>query len=177
MGITGDRQLVQKLDRLQRDLLVRVPRLVQADAVRHFKMSFRNQGFTDAVLQRWRPTKRGKPGRILKRTGLLMRSVRPGPINGTRIQVLAGGPYVPYARIHNEGGTIQRQVTIRQHERRAHYARTRRGRVLRKAATVRRHQARMNVHLPKRQFIGASQVLERTMRMTILRTIRTYFPA
>lgn len=168
-----------KLTRLAKALVSTAPKRIAANAERHFKDSFRNQGFTDRALVKWRPLRKprtnskGKKlqGRILKGRGLLANSIRVARADWNGIQVVAGGPHVPYAKLHNEGGWIRRQVTRRAHTRRAHPANTRRGRVLRNEAHVRRHQARMNVYIPKRQFMGDSHQLRQTMRQTILKTI------
>lgn len=170
MPVRGIDKLNGKIDRLMRTLRDIVPKRIAADAERHFKESFRNQGFTDTSLVRWRATKGGKKGRTLKASGALMNSIK-GTANGMAVRVTAGGQHVPYARIHNEGGTIQRQVTRRAHYRNAHTRRTKRGKQEVPGAMVRRHQARMNLHLPKRQYMGRSAVLTRTMKATILRSI------
>lgn len=171
MPTRGDKQLQAKLDRLKRALSNTAPKRVGAAAERFFKESFRRQGWLDGGLRKWPATKGGKPGRVLKRTGLLMNSIRVARADWRSIQVVAGGPHVPYARIHNEGGTIQRQVTRRAHQRRAHAMRTRRGRVMVAATTVRRHQARMNVHIRKRQYMGRSTSLDLELRKVILETV------
>lgn len=171
MPLHGVDKFNAKLDRLMRLLREIVPKRIAGDAERHYKESFRNQGFTDQSLVKWRPTKKGKPGRILKASGALMNSVRVERADINGIRVTAGGQHVPYAKLHNEGGTIQRQVTRRAHIRRAHKRRTRRGTRDVPPAFVRRHQSRMNVHMPKRQFIGPSAQLRTKMKTTILRSV------
>lgn len=170
MPVRGNIQVVQKLTRALTSI---IPKRIGADAERHFKDSFRKQGFTDASFRMWPPLKdpKAKKGRILKKTGLLMNSIRVAHADWRGVQVVAGGPHVPYAQIHNEGGTINRQVTRRAHFRKGGPVRSRRGTVQRKAGFVKRHQAHMNVHIRKRQFMGPSKVLETKMRGTILRTI------
>lgn len=162
-----------KLRKLADALANKGPKVVAAVAERHSKDAFRNQGWTDARLVPWVKTKGGKPGRVLKRTGLLMNSVRIESATLQRIRITAGGPHVPYARIHNEGGTIEGNVTVRAHKRRAHTAHTRRGRSLRKEADVRAHTRRMLVYMAKRKFLGRSIVMEANMRAAIGRLIFT----
>lgn len=173
MSIRGIGQLNGKLAKLQTALTRTIPRRIGQDAEDHFRRSFKNQGFTDRGLVKWAPVKNKKAmkGRVLSRTGMLYNSVQLVQADANGIRVVAGGRAVPYAKIHNEGGTIQRQVSVRAHHRKEHFANTRRGRVKRKAATVRRHQMRMNLHLRKRQFMGKSHVLDMKMRKTILTTI------
>ena len=173
MPIRGHSKFDAKLARLQRTLVSVVPKRVAAVAERHFKESFRQQGFTDSSFSRWRPTKNGKANRTLKKSGRLMNSVRVAHATWNRIQVVAGGQHVPYAKIHNEGGTIHRQATRRAHFRKKHMANTRRGTVMRNATMVRRHQVMMNTHIPKRQFMGRSRAMELKMRSVVLKSIQT----
>ncbi len=178
MPVRGDKQLQAKVAKLKAALMNTAPKRIAADAQRHFMESFRNQGFTDSGLVKWRPLRKPRTakdkvlqGRILKGKGLLANSIRVVKADWNGIVVSAGGSHVPYARIHNEGGWIRRQVTRRAHTRRAHPAKSKGKQVMRKEANVRRHQARMNLYMPKRQFMGDSHVLRRKMRETILKTI------
>ncbi|MBL8002381.1 MAG: hypothetical protein JNL05_10505 [Flavobacteriales bacterium] len=173
MPIRGLDNVQRKVDRLRKALDQRIPKLVQADAIRFFRSNFKAQGWQDGGVRKWAPVKNKKlrKGSVLKRTGALMNSIRAGRASWNGIQVLAGGPGVPYAQAHNEGITLRRQVTIRAHTRRGGPVRTRRGRVMRKEATVGRHQRRMNLHLRRRQFMGQSRDLNILFRKTILTEI------
>lgn len=178
MAISGDKQLIAKVNNLSKALMSTVPKRLGNDAQRHFMMSFQNQGFTDAQLIQWPKLKkqrtiggRAAQGRILKGRGLLMNSIRVVRANWNSIVVVAGGPHVPYAKIHNEGGTIEGTTGVRAHTRRDHAARLRTGKVMRRGGPVRAHTRRLLTYMPKRQFMGRSQVLEETMRNTIRRTI------
>lgn len=82
--------------------------------VRFFKSSFRKQGYTDKVFIPWRRRKDSKSrsikfgqkrttGRaILVQSGDLRRSIN-GQVNGNQIVFKSD---LPYAQIHNDGGTI-----------------------------------------------------------------------
>lgn len=171
MPIHGMPPLRAKLDQLAKALAVKAPKVIAAPAERHFKQSFVNQGFTDSHLVKWPKTKGGKPGRVLKRTGLLMNSIRIDRADLNVIRIVAGGPQVRYARIHNEGGTIEGTANVRAHQRRAHRANTRRGKVMRQAASVKAHTRRMLTYMPKRQYMGKSQAMEARMREELLKLI------
>lgn len=180
MPVKGDKQLQAKVAKLKAALMKTAPQRIAIDAQRHFMQSFRDQGFTDRGLVKWRPLRKPRTnakgkvlqGRILKGKGLLANSIRVIKADWNGIVVAAGGPHVPYARLHNEGGWIRRQVTRRAHVRGAHIRRTKRyGAQQVSEANVRRHQARMNLYMIKRQFMGDSHVLRRKMRETILKTI------
>lgn len=179
MPISGHKQLQAKVDRLKKALQSTVPKRLGNDARRFYLESFRRQGWLDTSLTPWPATKKprtnskGKAlqGRILKGRGLLMNSIRVLRADWSGIQVVAGGPHVPYAKIHNEGGTISTTASVRAYDRREHMANTRGGRRMRKAAKVSAHTRRMNTTIPQRRFMGQSAALEKVMRGTIERTI------
>lgn len=171
MPAQGFDKLQRKLSRLRNALAVKAPKVVAAEAERFYKESFRNQGFTDAGLRKWQKTKGGKTGRILKKTGLLFNSIRVDRADINVIRVVAGGPHVPYAKIHNEGGTIEGTATVRAHRRRGGSVKTKRGRVVRKDSMVQAHTRKMLVYMAKRQFMGRSQQLEVRMRAKVIAVI------
>lgn len=79
----------------------RMAAVVAAKAEKHFKDSFRNQGFTDTALSRWRPRKALDAGRnILVKTGRLMRSIRATIVNSGLIRISSDSSY---GRYNNEG--------------------------------------------------------------------------
>lgn len=73
-------------------------RLVGGLAVRHYRDSFRNQGFTDQVLQRWLPKK--ALGTILVDTGQLRGSINFQLVSNDYVRIYSN---VPYAAYHNYG--------------------------------------------------------------------------
>lgn len=72
------------------------------DALNHFEQSFRDQGFTDDSLERWKGRKkREREGRaILTKTGRLRRSLKKKMHNRYAIIISSN---VVYAPVHNEG--------------------------------------------------------------------------
>jgi phage gpG-like protein len=118
-------------------------------AVRHFRDSFRNEGFTDNGLEKWTEVQRRIPDTlayetatgaartrgILRKTGRLSKSIK--VIKSTQYTVVIGVEGVPYAPYHNEGAKwTQRSIF---------------GRPLKQP---------IQVEIPKRQFIGNSKKLE-----------------
>lgn len=142
-------------------------------AVNFSKDRFRLKNWMDKTPEKWKPRKREGRGELLVRTGRLKRSIR---------KIYAGDYYVavgtdvPYAQIHNEGGTInetvkvkgfQRKITLRARaiDRRTGRLRTLKKAIGKKLINVRAHLRRMNLTLPKRQFIGDSNLLARRIEM------------
>lgn len=79
--------------------------IMGVEAVKHYRKSFRNQGFTDQTLSNWKPRKRTERSRsgsraILIKTGDLRRSVR---VIRKTLKGVTVGSDLPYAIVHNDG--------------------------------------------------------------------------
>ncbi len=99
--------VLRKIDGLSEAVRKEVPGLIAKTAAEHFRGRFRNEakGWDGKP---WAPTKRPNPrGSLMNRTGALMNTIRPTLISEREVRIGAGGPNVPYARIHNEGGVIK----------------------------------------------------------------------
>lgn len=151
----------------------KLPRTVGLMSVEFFKESFKEEGFRDHGLVKWRARKPGavrNQGRgILTNTARLRRS-------GRILAVYPGSVIVvfdaPYAGIHNTGGQIRRQVTVKTHGRRKHR------RVVDgesqdvKESIVFRHQRKMNTFIPRRRFIGNSFTLNKRIANRVINDLR-----
>ncbi|MCG8186700.1 phage virion morphogenesis protein [Tenacibaculum finnmarkense genomovar finnmarkense] len=123
-------------------------------AVKFSKDRFRQKNWVDTSQEKWTPRKRKRAGSLLvgPGSGRLKRSIR--KISEGKYYVLIGTD-VPYAQIHNEGGTIKATARVRAH------SRTRKGR--NQPIKVKAHTRQMNAKIPKRQFLGESAVLARRL--------------
>jgi phage gpG-like protein len=97
----------QKFQQLKADL----PKVMAGDAQRFFAKSFRDSGFTDESLRKWKDRKDKTNTRaILVKTGALKRavgnSIKSISFNKTVIGVY--GTVAAYGEIHNYGGTISK---------------------------------------------------------------------
>ena len=158
----------------------KLPTEIATIAVNFSKERFRDQAWLDTSKTKWKPrkTQRGRSGRrsqtLLVDTGRLKRSIR--KIKATPDQVIIGTD-VPYAEIHNEGGTINKTVSVKSHiiksHRRKAHTRTRKGRSEKvkaqtvKAYTVKAHSRKMNLKIPSRRFMGKSYTLTRRIELHI----------
>ena len=105
---------------------------------------------------RWKPRRSEGRGTLLLVTGTLRRSIRSSVVgDGVRFT-----SQVPYATVHNEGGTIAQNV--RAHQRRRHG----------KTHDVRAHQRRIN--MPQRQFIGDGPDTRRIIKSVIDDNLEQY---
>lgn len=169
MPIKGLDKIQRKALELQKAMTRRIPVLIQNTAVRHFRDNFKQKGFVNNGLKPWKPVARppGKKGakpntKILVQRALLLNSIRPGQVSWNKIEVVAGGSHVPYARVHNEGGTIRGTFNVRQHTRRK-----KRG----GESDVRPHTRTVNTTIPKRQFMGDSAELRVKAKAEILKVV------
>lgn len=152
----------------------KLPNEIAAVAVKFSKERFRDQAWLDETKHSWKARKRPRKGgkkrsqTLLVDTGRLKKSIRKISANANQVVI---GTDVPYASIHNYGGTISgafkvRSHTVRAHRRRAH-TRVRAGRTERigvqtvKTHTVTSHIRKVNTRIPQRQFLGDSYTLRR----------------
>ncbi len=87
-----------------------LPTAVSALAAADFRSNFRRQGVrtSKSAVDKWKPRQGGKdPGRaLLISSGRLRRGIRPAPL-GSVARVINT---VPYAAIHNRGGSMRGQM-------------------------------------------------------------------
>jgi len=135
----------------------------------HFQDSFDNEGFTDDRLVKWakrsRKDKNKKKRNLLVRKGRLRRSLKK-KVTGSRVLIYTA---TPYAEIHNEGGEIKKTVKVRAHKRKS-----KRGRK-KTVAQVKAHTRSMNTKIPKRQFMGHSKKVTKSLEKQIEKEFKRIF--
>lgn len=143
------------LQNAYRNLLARVG----ATAVNFSKERFIRKNWVGRSPEAWKKTDK-KKGSTLVATGQLKRSIRVKRISGNKIIIATD---IPYAQIHNEGGTITTVANVKSHSRVSMKG---------KKTIVKAHKRKMNTTIPKRQFIGPSAILERRIERTINATFK-----
>lgn len=170
-------QLGKDANRIDR-FLKTMPRVMGQIAVREFVGMFARQAFVDenGTSHAWpsRKRKSKKSGRaILVKSGRLRRSIRVTSRDGDSVTI---GTDVPYAQIHNEGGTLSATQSIRGHQRRRFSRdevsgpsakRERWVKTLIGTSSVKDHTRQLNTQMPQRQFMGASKPVNDGIRATI----------
>lgn len=171
---------LQGARRLMRDF----PKVAGNTAVNFFKDRFQRQGWQDGAFEAWPARKsspprggsrRGAGGRrqLLVQSGRLKRGIRIQEANWGRVVVAND---VPYARAHNEGVNQTVSQNVRAHQVRS-FSRRRSGRQETVAAHTRQgHTRTVRMVLPRRQFMGNSNLLDRRIQMqldTALKGIET----
>jgi phage gpG-like protein len=172
--VEGLKDFFDRLDRVEK-AYKKLPNELAAISVRFTKERFRDQAWMDRTRNEWPARKRRRPGTkkrsqtLLVDTGRLKRSIR--KIHASRKYIMIGTD-VPYASIHNEGGTIDETVTVKKHKRkinknhrvrktslRTRKTRTTTERITVGTTTVESHKRKMNTTIPQRQFVGNSHAL------------------
>ena len=169
MDLQVNTDLFNRLQRLtQRTFLQRMVNEAGVIAVNFSKDRFR--------FKKWQARKRPDRGSLLLRTGRRKRSIR--KITSGDYYVVVGTD-VPYAQLHNEGGTVNKVAQVKAHTRKVVIRQrsvNRRGNATTRAigskiVNVRAHNRKMNLTMPKRQFLGESELLMRRIEMHVNREL------
>lgn len=162
-----------KQQQLQQLFQRKLPVMVGAMAKRHFQENFRQGGFVNNGLQKWAPAKRtlqggssaaDNYGTLLSGRNHLFSSIGYKPESGS----VTIGTSVPYAGIHNFGGATHPTVTAKMRGFAwAMYYKNGGGvkgqeppqAAQRWKALALTRKQKLNIKIPKRQFIGDSREL------------------
>ena len=177
MDLQVNTDLFNRLQRLtQRTFLQRMTNEAGVIAVNFSKDRFRFKNWIDKTAEKWQARKRPDRGSLLLRTGRLKRSIRKIASGDYYVVV---GTDVPYAQLHNEGGTVSKVVQVKAHTRKVVIRQrkvSRKGKVSSKVigskmVNVRAQNRKMNRTMPKRQFLGESELLMRRIEMHLNREL------
>jgi len=166
---------IGKLQQAMEKKLKHMPAKMGNIAVRHFKDSFRKKGFVDKGIAKWKQTKQSNHrGSLMFRSGALMRSIRRTKTTANSAVIQAGGSHVPYAEIHNEGGTIKHPGGT------AYFAQDGKA-IFVSNDTASSYEYKYNrkmkrtkphpIPIPKRQYMGRSYVLNARIKRMIKKEI------
>lgn len=164
-------QLAQAKDYLQND----VYDVVGVEAVKHFKGNFEEEGFVDRTTQKWASRKTKRQGstngqKVLSKSGELAESIdyeaqKPAVIIKTD---------KPYAEIHNKGGEIEVTAKMRKY----FWAMHKEAKVMGDAEMADQWKGlalAKKIVMPKREFMGESDVLNEKIAAKIIRDLNNIF--
>lgn len=144
---------------------VELPKKVAETAVEFFNESFKTQSWDGKPWPNLKPKyaakKRRGRGRILTASGALARSIRPTVVNSQRVVITAGRTTLPYAKIHNTGGTVNSTYRVRSFTNKNFMGK-------RKAVKISSHERTVNYTMPKRQFMGHGRLLNQRIRTRLI---------
>ncbi|MDJ0363584.1 phage virion morphogenesis protein [Hymenobacter sp. H14-R3] len=142
-----------------------LPGQIGALALESIDDNFRSQSFFGTP---WKPrvVTKGNDGRaLLVQSGRLRRSFK---LQNSGFTVVLFTD-VPYAEIHNEGGTIAETVTVASH------SRSNKKRGAGGAHQVREHTRQVNTTIPQRQFAGEHPQLDNAIESLLERQLSKIF--
>lgn len=178
-------RILKQIENAQRRI---IPNVVATVAVNFSKERFKAQNWVDSNTKPWarRKTKtwRGKTPRnngraVLVDTGRLRRSIRKIKVDAQSVII---GTDVEYARAHNDGFNGSVTQTVKSHSRnkygkgkqgtgvfsvKSRKERTRTVKTVEKTSIVKTYTRTIKQRIPQRQFIGASQVLNRQIERAV----------
>lgn len=146
------------------------PPMVAETATEHYKQAFIDKAWNGTPWPSYKNKAREpRRGSLMMRSNNLFRSIRPSSITPQRVVISAGNSKVPYAKIHNEGGVINKTVTVKAFTRQnvkvrknVYNTKTRKAKRVKVGigtVEVKSHSRRMNLTLPQRQFMGKNPQL------------------
>ncbi|WP_406629494.1 phage virion morphogenesis protein [Ornithobacterium rhinotracheale] len=155
--------------KMAEEMLQGLPQRVVEEARNHFMKSFIKEGFTANSFIAWPKRKDTLPHKMLSLSYTLKNSIKISRADFEQV-IISAGEGIPYAAIHNEGGNITIPVTKKMRKYFwAMYKKTGEERYKRMAITKKDF---LSVHIPKRQYIGESKVLDKKINNIILDEIK-----
>lgn len=163
----------QKLDAFFAKFNTRIeqaPSIIAEEATEYFKERFTEKSWNNVP---WKPTKKPvNKGSLMVRSGELMGSIKPTLVTPSRVTISAGSSKVPYAKVHNEGGTINRKPRSETFQRNKDILpsgmwRFKKGTTKGKGFTFKAS----SFNMPKRQFMGLNNQLRNRIIKRIIKSI------
>ncbi|WP_149913506.1 phage virion morphogenesis protein [Sphingobacterium cavernae] len=147
------------------------PQLVAETALEHFQNALIKKQWDGKPYQQYK-NKKHEPSRgsLMMRTNNLFRTLKIVSVSNTIASLSAGSSKVPYAKIHNEGGTIQHQarttiVTHKKFTRGKFKGKTLFAKNNEKASFSQRASiGAYTTTMPQRQFMGKSPALMKEIK-------------
>jgi phage gpG-like protein len=163
---------IPNFNEIAKKLILDAQTIAEVEMINFVMGNFEKQGFLDSSLQPWQERKGGTDtGRaILSKTGALRDSVKLISSSNKRVVV---GSDSKYAKIHNEGGAINIQVTAKMRKF-FWYKYKETGDVKYKGMALTK-KTHFTITMPKRQFIGPSVTFNRDIDTKFIKMIESRF--
>ncbi len=141
-------------------------------AVKHFKDSFEKQGFTDSSFIPWPNRNDGAGHKLMQLNNNLYNSIKANSITKDGVEITAGEG-LPYAAIHNNGGTIT--VTVTPQMKKFFWAMYKQTDKEMWKHLYLSKKEQLTIKIPQRQYIGESQALDKKIDTVIEKTFTANF--
>ena len=166
----------QTVDKVQDTIRQKAADIVEEKAIQYYRRSFQTKSWDG---ESWAPAKKTpKRGHLMYRTGALMGSIGRHINTPTRVVIRGGNQKAPYARIHNEGGTINNPGSTRQNTWKVYKRGKFAGRTLFAKNTVNATFSQKNIikpytiNIPKRKFMGKTKELNNIIREALIAELK-----
>ncbi len=170
--MTNQQNKVPDFQKIGKKMIDNAGRIASVEALNFFTAAFEKHGWTDTAFQPW-PTRKADGeagGNLMMPTGNLRDSLQ--ILSRSRLRIVFG-THVPYAKIHNEGGTLN--IPITQKSRKFFwymYQKTKQSKWKWMALTK---KGNLSITMPKRQFIGHSETLMKHIHTLWCKRLETEF--
>lgn len=157
---SNEQKLNAWFDRFAHKLENGVPEVVAETAVEYFKESFVRKSWDNSPwAETAKPVKRGS---LMVRSSQLLNSIRPAIISAPVVRISAGNSKVPYAKVHNEGGLINRAPRSETFTRNRFNRGTKKSRFKKGTNAGQGFSFKAySYNMPKRQFMGHSAIMNK----------------
>lgn len=145
-----------------------LPQEAAQKAMEFFLQSFNKEGFTDASFIPWPKRKDAAGHKILSQSLILRGSLRIARADMKRVHI-AAGENIPYAAIHNNGGTINVKVTEKMRRFFWYMFKKTDDDTWKWMALTKKEM--LSIRIPKRQFIGESYTLNKELDQMFIKRI------
>lgn len=175
ISLSANKVNLNKYKRQFKQVERRLPTLLGTEAVNHTRENFRKGGFQDTSFDKWKPRKHDKdPGRgvlIGKGTAHLMRDIR---VLSKTMKNVRVGTTLPYAGIHNRGGTIQHPggTSYIPQKGKTVWVSKNKAAALATAGHKLPKTKPHHITIPRRQFLGKSAILQRKLNKIATRELK-----
>ena len=159
---------IPDFERMAKEALKHVPAEVSEKARAFFLSSFTREGFTDIAFIPWVKRRDGLAHKILSQSYALKNSIRVETATLKRIEISAGEG-VPYAALHNEGGTVTVRITDKSRKFFWYKYKATSDSMWKALALTKKNS--LTINIPKRQYIGESHELMKRVEHIMLRNI------
>lgn len=161
------KEIRAKIKTLPEKVKQQAPHVIAETATEYYRNAFREKGWNGTA---W-PNAQRDPGNgsLMVRSGELQASIRPSKITTREVVISGGSPTVPYAQIHNEGGTVKQIPTPKQRkffwamEKGANPEGAKLGGWGRMAIAK-----ELTINIPQRKFMGNSTILNRKIKERLM---------
>ncbi len=161
---------IPNFKKVAEDALKGLPEEVSEKARAFFLQSFIKEGFTDISFIAWPKRKDALTHKLLSQSLQLKNSVKIEQATMQKI-VVSAGDGIPYAEIHNSGGTIK--VTVTPKMKKYFWFLFKKTGITQYKWMALTKKEQLSIHIPQRQFIGDSYTLDKKIdKLFIARIIK-----